>query len=66
MCDLLELKFEHSDTQQDGLGLQTADADPAVTHHPMDESLEVLMKFAGENFRKQSETWSAALPNDTP
>ena len=46
--------------------MQTADEDPVISHHPMDEALEVLMGFAGSNFRKQSEAWSAALPNKTP
>ena len=46
--------------------VQTADEDPVVSHHPMDEALEILMGFAGSNFRKQSEVWSAALPNKTP
>ena len=46
--------------------LQTAEEDPVVSHHPVDEAVETLMDFAGATFRKQSESWSAALPNDTP
>ena len=46
--------------------VQTAEDDPVVSHKTMEGALEVLMNFAGSNFRKQSEVWSAALPNNPP
>ena len=46
--------------------VQTAEDDPVVSHKTMEGALEVLMNFAGPNFRKQSEVWSAALPNNPP
>ena len=46
--------------------MQTAEDDPVVSHATMDSALEILMDFAGSNFRKQSAVWSAALPNDPP
>lgn len=44
--------------------VQTAEEDPVLSHHPMESALNELMKFAGPHFKRQSETWSAALPNN--
>ena len=44
--------------------LQDSSQEPNVTTHDVSGAVDVLMNYAGKQFKKQSEAWSAALPNN--
>ena len=48
------------------VAVQNAEDQKNVTHHDVHEAAQVLMDYAGPTFERQSQSWSASLPNDAP